>query len=197
MQHKSPPVEEQVIEVDDQDQMLSIRSRLEAHTGAGILHRAFSVFLFGGNGRLLIQKRSRNKSLWPGYWSNSCCSHPRPGEDTSSSAVRRISEELRVHSQVQYVYKFRYQARYEERGSEHEICSVFLARSSDAVAINEYEVEQIDWVLPAELDERVARSPLTFTPWLRLEWQALRGPHRDALESFLCRNDLPQRGDPR
>lgn len=191
MHEEGRPVREQVIEVDDHDRMLSIRSRSEAHVGAGILHRAFSVFLFGSSGRLLLQQRSRNKVLWPGYWSNSCCSHPRPGEDTSSAAVRRIREELRVHSPVQYVYKFRYHARYQEHGCEHELCSVFLARCSETIAINEYEVEQIDWVLPAELDERVRHSPLTFTPWLRLEWEALRGTHREALEAFLRSDDLP------
>src|SRR5690625_5968564 len=94
-------------------------SKADCHDGDGVLHRAFSVFLFDADGRLLIQQRVAEKRLWPLYWANSCCSHPRAGEETEEAVPRRLDEELGVSADVEYVYKFQYQARFGPRSEEH------------------------------------------------------------------------------
>ena len=87
---------EELILVDTQDNETGHRSKSECHDGDGILHRAFSLFLFNGHRELLLQRRSESKRLWPGYWSNSCCSHPRRGESIHTATRRRLSDELNV-----------------------------------------------------------------------------------------------------
>ena len=123
-QHKIVSSErEQLILVDESDNEIGHLSKAECHDGQGVLHRAFSVFLFDSQGRLLLQRRSAGKRLWPGYWSNSVCSHPRRGESMALATERRVQEELGVTVELQYVYRFRYQVEFGEAGSEHELCS--------------------------------------------------------------------------
>ena len=94
--------------VDSDDNILGYKSKLECHQGKGILHRAFSIFIFNFSGELLLQQRSAQKLLWPSFWSNSCCSHPRPGEDIEEAAHRRLQEELGFDCPLQEVFSFTY-----------------------------------------------------------------------------------------
>ncbi|HVS02847.1 MAG TPA: isopentenyl-diphosphate delta-isomerase, partial [Thermoanaerobaculia bacterium] len=87
---------EELILVDEDDREVGHLSKAEAHAGEGVLHRAFSVLLFDRRGNLLLQRRAGGKQLWPGYWSNSCCSHPRRGESMEVATRRRLAEELGV-----------------------------------------------------------------------------------------------------
>lgn len=87
---------DKLILVNSQDEITGFGDKEECHNGAGILHRAFSVFIFNSQGEVLLQQRSKNKRLWPMYWSNSCCSHPAPGETYEEAALRRIYEELKI-----------------------------------------------------------------------------------------------------
>ena len=176
---------EELILVDDEDNEIGSLSKAEAHDGDGILHRAFSVFLFNPNGKLLLQQRARGKRLWPGYWSNSCCSHPRRGESMGVATSRRLRDELNLDADLEHVYRFSYQARYSELGSEYELCHVYLGRIHGFVDFNRNEVEAIRFVSPAALDEEFEQKPDTLTPWFRMEWQALRTDHRDRLERYL------------
>ena len=90
--------DEPLIVVDEDNNVLGYQPKADVHAGDGILHRAFSVFLFDDEGRVLIQKRAASKPLWPGFWANACCSHPRRGETEAEAAVRRITEELGIEA---------------------------------------------------------------------------------------------------
>jgi isopentenyl-diphosphate delta-isomerase len=177
---------EELILVDDDDTVTGYLSKAECHDGGGVLHRAFSLFLFNQNGELLLQQRSASKRLWPGFWSNSCCSHPRRGESMGVATQRRLRDELNIDVSLEYVYKFSYQAEFGDSGSEHELCHVYLGKVEDSVEPNDHEIESIRFVQPHDLAEEFAASPAVFTPWLKMEWLALSGEHREKLAGY-CR----------
>jgi isopentenyl-diphosphate delta-isomerase len=176
---------EQLILVDGNDAKQGYLSKAECHDGAGQLHRAFSLFLFDDSGELLLQKRSREKRLWPGYWSNTCCSHPRRGESMQVATRRRLLDELHIEASLEFVYKFTYQAVFGEAGSEHELCHVFLGHASAEVSPNSNEIDAIRYLSAAALDAELAERPDSFTPWFKLEWQALRQEHAGQLRPYL------------
>ena len=176
---------EELILVDANDVEQGYLSKAECHDGTGQLHRAFSVFLFNDAGELLLQQRSESKRLWPGYWSNTCCSHPRRGESMQLATQRRLLDELRVESALQFVYKFEYQAAFGEAGSENELCHVYLGSVSGTVAPNATEVDAIRYLGAAELETELEAHPDRFTPWFKLEWQALKNDYSKALRAFL------------
>ena len=178
--------EELLILVDQDDNHTGNLSKADCHNGDGVLHRAFSVFLFNRQGELLLQQRSDTKRLWPMYWSNSCCSHPRRGESMEVATRRRLEEELGVAVVLRYVYQFQYQASFGSVGSENELCSVYLGRSQDEVRPNETEIDEIRFLAPAVLEQELAATPEEFTPWFRQEWDCLRAEHTAVLESYLC-----------
>jgi isopentenyl-diphosphate delta-isomerase len=98
--------DEDLILVDEAGTVTGYASKLSAHRGAGKLHLAFSIFLFDGPDWVLLQRRSERKPLWPGFWANSCCSHPRRGETCDSAVMRRLSEELGVRTPLRRLYDF-------------------------------------------------------------------------------------------
>lgn len=175
------PDDELLIVVDEHDNVLAHRPKAEVHRGEGVLHRAFSVFLFDARGRLLLQQRSALKPLWPLYWSNSCCSHPRRGEADHEAAQRRVREELGLAAQLEFLFRFQYHARFEERGSERELCSVFVGRAQGVLRLDAGEVADFGWVAPDELDAALASQPERMTPWLKLEWPRMRAQHWAAI----------------
>jgi isopentenyl-diphosphate delta-isomerase len=160
-----------LILVDEADQGVGHLSRAQCHEGRGVLHRAFSLLIFNGSGELLLQQRSASKRLWPLYWSNSCCSHPRSAETMETAIHRRLYEELGLRCPLQFLFKFQYQAQFDETGAENELCSVFIGRSVESVKINSEEILAWRWVGPETLnDEMAAAGAGNFTPWFRLEW---------------------------
>ncbi len=176
--------DESLILVDSDDRQTGSLSKAACHDGDGVLHRAFSVFLFDGQGRLLIQKRAVGKRLWPGFWSNSCCSHPRDGESLDIALSRRLEDELHTRSELQFVYKFIYQAKFGNVGSEHELCHVFLGRALDEPVANETEIEEMRYVSASELDAELRDSPETFTPWFKMEWQRLNEAYGELVADY-------------
>jgi len=175
---------EQLILVDEDDREQGALSKAACHDGAGVLHRAFSAFLFNAAGELLLQQRANSKRLWPGYWSNSCCSHPRRGESMATATERRLAEELNLAADLEFVYKFRYQATFGDLGAEHELCHVFLGRIGDDVRPNEEEIAAIRFVSAGALHAELSQYPERFTPWFKLEWDALTGEHADLLTAY-------------
>lgn len=172
--------------MDEQDKATGYLDKASCHDGEGVLHRAFSLFLFDGGGRLLMQQRSATKRLWPLYWSNSCCSHPRAGETMAEATSRRLRDELNVGAELKFVYKFTYQARFGDQGSEHELCWVYLGRTRDAIVPNSSEIAATRLLTAAELEEELAARPEQFTPWFMLEWSRLRDEHAPVLQSYLA-----------
>ena len=166
--------EEPLILVDKSGRHVGSKPKLECHLGEGILHKAFSVFIFNSNWEVLLQKRSAGKMLWPSYWSNSCCSHPRLNEDEVPAAHRRIYEELGISvSGLEKHFDFEYQAAFKDVGSEWEYCSVFTAYSNEKVKTNRTEVEDIKWVGIDQLTDMLSAETEKFTPWIKLEWAQL------------------------
>ncbi len=159
--------------VDALDQDIGYLAKDACHDGEGALHRAFSVFVFNAHNEVLLQQRSAEKRLWPSFWSNSCCSHPIAGEPLDHAVTRRVEQELGLRVEGNFLYKFIYQASFEEAGSEHELCHVFWARSTQTPCVNAREVTALRWVSAAQLTSELALEPDSFTPWLRLEWPRL------------------------
>ena len=120
--------DELLILVDREDREIGFLAKADAHRGRGTLHRAFSLFVFNPAGHLLLQQRTGGKRLWPGYWSNTCCSHPRRGEKMDIAVRRRLQEELGLRAELGFLFKFRYQAQYDAQGAEHELCWVYAGR---------------------------------------------------------------------
>lgn len=172
---------EQLILVNSDDAEIGYKDKAACHDGHGILHRAFSLFVFNRQGELLLQQRAKDKRLWPGYWANTCCSHPRRGESMQDATVRRLAEEMGMRCPLRYLYKFQYQADYGDLGAEHELCQVYVGQSDSQVQVNVNEVEAWRFVPAAELDVEIEAHPERFTPWLKLEWQRLRREFNDAL----------------
>jgi isopentenyl-diphosphate delta-isomerase len=144
-----------------------------SHRGGGILHRAFSLLIFNGACDLLLQQRAPGKSLWPMFWSNSCCSHPGRSETMEAAIRRRLREELGVHCSMHFLFKFRYQAQFDPDHAEHELCSVFVGRCTEPVAINRSEIFAWRWINPQMLQAEMTGSGVgEFTPWFILEWAA-------------------------
>jgi isopentenyl-diphosphate delta-isomerase len=161
---------EQLILVDDQDREVGFKPKTEAHTGKGVLHRAFSVFVFNSANEVLLQQRSLSKMLWPGFWSNACCSHPRRGESMDEAVLRRLEQELGFTCPVEYLYKFKYHAQYEGIGAEHELCSVYFGRYDGPVDVNVNEIAAWRFVGVTALERELKSAPETFTPWFKMEW---------------------------
>ena len=165
---------DELILVDEEDSEVGFLDKISCHLGFGVLHRAFSVFIFNSKGELLLQRRAEGKMLWPGFWSNSCCSHPRRGESIEDAASRRIVEELGIACCLRYVYKFRYSALFDSVGSECEVCSVFIGRCDDEVVVDDAEVSEFCWMGVDDLIRDVSLNPDRYTPWFRLEIEKLR-----------------------
>jgi len=173
---------EALILVDEADREVGHLDKAQCHQGRGILHRAFSLLIFNAAGELLLQQRSAAKRLWPLYWSNSCCSHPRRAEILESAIHRRLHEELGLRCALHFLFKFQYQAQFDAAGAEQELCSVFIGRSSGVVTIDPSEIHAWRWITPEALQAELAGSDAgKFTPWFVLEWERIWRDHRAAL----------------
>jgi len=165
---------EELILVNEKDEVLGFLSKAACHDGHGVLHRAFSIFVFDDEGRLLLQQRSPEKRLWGGFWSNSCCSHPRRGEELSEALHRRLDEELGLDTDLEYLFTFSYHAHFGEAGSEREICSVWAGRTQKSPHPNPSEISSWKWISAGELDRAIQDTPEAFTPWFLEEWPRVR-----------------------
>lgn len=178
--------DEPLVCVDEQDRALNYLDKAACHDGAGVLHRAFSIFLFNSQGELLLQQRSQSKRLWPMWWSNSACSHPRRGETLEAAIERRSHEELAITTPLHFTHKFIYHAPYLDAGSEHELCHVYVGVCDGAHKVNSNEVAALDWVDAEEIDRRLQDANAPYTPWLRLEWAELRAKHWPTIERLVA-----------
>lgn len=170
--------------VDADDKEIGSLGKGECHDGDGALHRAFSLFLFNGHGELLLQRRSAEKRLWPRYWSNTCCSHPRQGESMEMATARRLQQELNTTAALEFIYKFEYQASFADQGSEHELCWVYLGRLVQQAIANEAEIAELRFITASDLHQEIDTVPERFTPWLRMEWQRLNEDFAEQLGRY-------------
>jgi isopentenyl-diphosphate delta-isomerase type 1 len=161
---------EQVILVDEQDKEIGTAEKLQAHL-AGLRHRAFSIFIFRERPKfeLLLQQRADNKYHSPGLWTNTCCSHPRPGEDILAAANRRLQEEMGLSVPLQSLGWFHYIAHFDNGLTENEVDHVFIGTTDiQQIALNPQEAQAYRWVDLADLTQEMDQHPERFTPWLKL-----------------------------
>ena len=173
---------EQLILVDAQDRELGVKEKLQAHV-EGALHRAFSVFVFDSEKRLLLQKRARTKYHSGGLWSNTACGHPRPGETTLAAARRRLHEEMGFDCELREAFEFLYRAELDGALVEHEYDHVLVGTHEGEPAPDPSEVEDWRWVTMDELRRDLHERPNDYSYWLsvavnRREWRLLNAIKR-------------------
>ena len=163
-----------VVLVDEQDVPIGTRSKLEVHR-SGELHRAFSVFVFDAQDRLILQQRALGKYHSGGLWTNTCCSHPRPGEPVAEAAVRRLREEMGIVCQgLEHQFSFIYRAEVGNGLVEHELDHVLFARHSGDVRPDPREAMAWRAMTDEELDHELRTGPDRFTAWLRSCWPLVK-----------------------
>lgn len=166
--------QEFVILVDEKNQAIGQMEKMEAHQNP-YLHRAFSVLIFDAKGKILIQQRALSKYHSPGKWSNSCCSHPRPGEDTIEAAHRRLVEELGFDTELQERFSFVYKFKDEESGLwEHEHDTVFTGIYEGEIPFNEAEVMAVKWISVDDMDQLIKTQRDSLTFWYKILWKRYR-----------------------
>lgn len=162
--------EAQVILVDANDEETGTMGKQEAHV-KGVLHRAISVFVFDSQGRLLLQQRAESKYHTPGLWTNTCCSHPTPGEEPLAAAHRRLAEEMGVEADLKFAFSFKYRAVFDNGLVEHEWDHVFIGRSDAKPKLNYDEVRSHRWCSRQMISDEINENPESFTAWFKLTYQ--------------------------
>lgn len=175
---------EPLILVDENDNEIGYESKDKCHQGNGILHRAFSIFLFNDKNELLFQKRSDDKLLWGGYWSNTVCSHPRKGETMEIATQRRLMDEMGVEAELQYLFKFQYQAKFKSIGSENELCHVFIGKHNGPYHPNPNEIKDLMFIHFDKIEEEIKRNGKFYTPWFKIEYQRMLEEYREQIISL-------------
>jgi isopentenyl-diphosphate delta-isomerase len=160
-------LEEQVILVNESDDPVGIMGKMEAHRRP-ILHRAFSVFIFNNKGEMLLQKRSPVKYHSAGLWTNTCCSHPRPGEDTSAAAARRLKEEMGFCASLEKIFDFVYKASFDNGLHEHEFDHVFTGFYEQEIIPDPGEVSDYCFMSMEAIQASLHSNPEMFTAWFAI-----------------------------
>lgn len=160
-------MEEFVVLVDQNDQKLGLMEKQQAHI-AGLLHRAFSVFVFNSKGELMIQQRAASKYHSPTLWTNTCCSHPRDNETYEQAAHRRLEEEMGFDCELDYKFNFIYKAHLENDLIEHELDHVFIGTFDDEPKLNPDEVMAYRWVELDDLKKDMEKNPQNYTAWFKI-----------------------------
>jgi isopentenyl-diphosphate delta-isomerase len=167
-------MEKNVLLVNEQDEVIGESGKMEAHK-MGLLHRAFSVFIFNSRGEMLLQQRAMNKYHSGGLWTNACCSHPGPGEETALSATRRLKEEMGFETPVTKVFDFIYRAEFENGLSENEFDHVYAGHYDGEIHPDPGEVMSSQYLSMDEIAEWMAKHPEEFTAWFRIAFSKING----------------------
>lgn len=173
----TPP--EMLILVDPQDRETGIAEKLDAHV-RGLLHRAFSVIIWDRNNRMLLQKRDSAKYHSGGLWTNTCCGHPRPGEETEAAALRRLREEMGFTCQLTSLGTISYRAEFSNGLTEHELVHVFRGLYEGPIAPDPAEAEAYSWATLEDIRAEIAKAPENYSVWFRqyvaAEWPTALAP---------------------
>ena len=162
--------EEKVILVDKNDNQIGFMPKLEAHQ-KGVLHRAFSIFIFNNEYELLLQKRASSKYHSGGLWTNTCCSHPREDEDILDAANRRLIEEMGIETSLRKVYEFTYKAELDNDLTEHEFDHVFYGVYNEDPEINPDEADDFKWIDMDSLYEDIKINGDIYTVWFKIAFE--------------------------
>jgi isopentenyl-diphosphate delta-isomerase len=164
---------EQVILVDEQDVETGVMEKMEAHQKA-LLHRAFSVFIFNDRNEILMQQRAAYKYHSAGLWTNSCCSHPRPGEFTLDAASRRLQEEMGFSVPLKEIFSFIYQAPFANGLTEHEFDHVFIGHYNGEIKPDATEVGDYAWWSIKEIEKTIVEEPGKLTIWFQIAFPQIK-----------------------
>tara|TARA_E500000081_G_C6085162_1_gene329844 strand:- start:95 stop:613 length:519 start_codon:yes stop_codon:yes gene_type:complete len=162
--------DDKVILVDKNDNQVGLMPKLEAHE-KGLLHRAFSVFIFNNEYKLLLQKRATSKYHSGGLWTNTCCSHPREGEDISEAANRRLFEEMGIKTSLRKVYDFIYKAELDNGLTENEFDHVFYGVYDKEPKINLEEADDFKWMDMDSLNDDINNNGGNYTVWFKIAFE--------------------------
>ena len=176
---------EQVILVDIKDIATGTMEKMEAHR-KGVLHRAFSVFIFNAKGEMLLQQRAAGKYHSGGLWTNSCCSHPRPGENTPDAAARRLKEEMGFETPLRKIFDFTYQASFDNGLTEHEFDHVFAGVYNGEIHPDHHEVSSYCWQPMRSLENSVKKEPAKFTAWFLIAFPLILNWWKDNTAIFIA-----------
>lgn len=160
-------MDELLILVDDKDNELGTMDKLTVHQ-KGLLHRAFSVFIFNSKGELLLQQRADDKYHSGGLWTNTCCSHPRTGEKVSDAVHRRLQEEMGMTCELYFKFSFIYKKQFDNGLTEHELDHVYFGRSDELPKPNKEEVKDWKYLTLDELASAIKDNPHQYTEWLKV-----------------------------
>ena len=160
-------MEDQVILVDNDDQEVGKVEKMAVHE-KGLLHRAFSVLVFNSKGELLLQQRAKSKYHCGGLWTNTCCSHPRPGETILKAAGRRLFEEMGIRCELEEIFSFSYRIEFPNGLTENEFDHVLIGKSDDQPKPDPKEVEQWRWVSLKALRTEIRKNPEIYTYWFKI-----------------------------
>ena len=158
---------DRVILVDTKDQPVGDMDKLEVHK-KGLLHRAFSTFIFNDNGQLLLQRRAKEKYHSANLWTNTCCSHPRPGEPTLEAAKRRLKEEMGIETDLEKKFDFIYHAQLDNNLIEYEFDHVYIGQYNYPPLLNPNEASDYRWISIDELKGEINLYPGRYTEWLKI-----------------------------
>ena len=171
---------EKVILVDKNDNEVGTMEKQEAHV-KGLLHRAFSVFIFNDKNELLLQRRAVNKYHSGGLWTNTCCSHPRQNEKTEDAAKRRLLEEMGMRSTLKKQFDFVYKAKLDNNLYEHELDHVFFGFTNDLPIINPEEVEDYTYKTLEDIGNEMKTNPDKYTEWFKICFREVVNSHRNTI----------------
>jgi isopentenyl-diphosphate delta-isomerase len=170
---------EKVILVNEHDDMVGTMEKIDAHK-QGLLHRAFSIFIFNSKGEMLLQQRAIDKYHSGGLWSNACCSHPVPGEKTQDAAERRLNEELGFETRIEKIFDFIYKTGFDNGLTEYEFDHVFAGEHEGQIKMNPKEVRDVCYKDISGIRNMLQTHPQEFTAWFHIafpkieEWWATR-----------------------
>jgi isopentenyl-diphosphate delta-isomerase len=158
---------QEVILVNETDEVVGSMEKMEAHRKA-LLHRAFSIFIFNNRGEMLLQQRAKTKYHSAGLWTNACCSHPNPGEETGVAAMRRLNEELGFTTELEKIFDFIYRAEFENGLTEYEFDHVFIGTFNGIIHPDSNEVSDYCFKSIEEISNSLESHPSKYTDWFRL-----------------------------
>lgn len=162
---------EEVILVNEEDQPIGQMEKMEAHQ-KGLLHRAFSVLIFNSKDQVLLQKRASSKYHSGSLWTNTCCSHPRPGETVLYAANRRLMEEMGMTADLTERFHFIYKTDLDNDLVEHELDHVLVGQSDDLPKLNSDEAEDFKYIDLETLKQELNSSPENYTVWFKIIMEA-------------------------
>ena len=156
-----------IILVNADDEQIVIENKFSVHQ-LGLLHRAFSVFVFNSKNELLLQQRADEKYHSPGLWTNTCCSHPFPGENTIDACHRRLMQEMNLICELRHVFSFIYRCNFSNGLIENEFDHVYLGYSNDLPVLNKKEAKDWKYITLKTLEKEIESHPDKFTEWLKI-----------------------------